>query len=175
MIDVGGHRSGQLRLLVATGGLAPFPVAVLLVALEPVVSQLKVVERFLNLVTLSFHQCCLSVDILKLVLDDLHVVLARSQVVLQLGSLRLLARLRQLELADLLPQVGNSVSLGCGLLFEHLLRFPMGIGQELENLHIEGKKNKTYVGSFTLMFSASMMQLVSNSSRRLISSLFCSL
>jgi len=84
---------------------------------------------------LRLHKGRLSVDILQLVLDNLDVVLGRSQVVLKFGFLGLLAGFGKFQLADILLQIGNGIDLDCVLVFEHLLRLPMSSGQKLVNLN----------------------------------------
>ena len=176
---MGSRQLRRLLLLLDTPADGPSSLLahVLLVTLEPLVGDLQVVERLLRLLMLGLLKSCLRIDALQLILDNLYVILSCSEIVLELRLLRLLSCLGQLKLADLLLQVSNRIDLRCILLFKHFLCIPMRIRQELVNLHTKERKNKntTYVGSFTLMFSASMIQLVSNSSSLLINASFCSL
>lgn len=89
--------------------------------LKPVVGNLEVVKRLLNLFVLVLHKLGLCVHVLHLILDDFDVVLSGSQIVLQLGLLRLLSRLGQLQIADLLLQISDVLSLCIVLVLEHLL------------------------------------------------------
>ena len=114
--------------------------------LKPVVGNLEVVKRLLNLFVLVLHKLGLCVHVLHLILDDFDVVLSGSQIVLQLGLLRLLSRLGQLQIADLLLQISDVLSLCIVLILEHLLSLPIGSGQELVNLHNQNKcKSPTLV------------------------------
>ena len=127
---------------------------------------------------LGFFELHLRFDTLKLMLDDLDVVLGGAQIDLQFRLLHFLPGLTLFDLVNVFFQVGNCLDLSCVLLLEHLLRLPMRIRQELVNLPTQKREESgldTYVGSFTLMFSESMMQLVSNSSSLLIRASFCSL
>ena len=47
-------------------------------------------------------------------------------------------RFRQLQLPDVFLQVGDCIGLRRVLVLEHLLRLPIGIGQKLVNLNIQG-------------------------------------
>ena len=101
-------------------------------------------------------KCHLSVDILKLVLDDFDVVVLGSQVVLKLCALRLLARLGELQLTNLLLEALDGLALRADLIFEHLVGLPTSILQKLDDLKRTQKPGaksdvrNTYVGSITL-------------------------
>ena len=129
---------------------------VVIVTLQACIGDLETVEGLEDLLVLSSLKSNLGVDILKLVLDDLDIVVLGTQVVLKLGALGLLARLGELQLANLLLEALDGLALRADLILQHLVRLPTSILQKLDDLKrtqkpgAESDLRNTYVGSITL-------------------------
>ena len=108
---------------------------VLNVALHSLVGLLQDVERLVNFLVFSLDQLHLRSDIFKLILEDFDVVLCGSAVVFNFSLLRFLLCFVHFNFLDFTLQIRNRLSLGVILVSKHLLRLPMRIRQELENLY----------------------------------------
>ena len=97
----------------------------------------QIAKRLGDFLVLGFQEQHLCVDVFELVLEDFDVVFGGPAIVLNLRLLSLLVGLVHLDLLDFSLELGDGVGLCVGLLSQHLLRFPMGIRQELENLHTQ--------------------------------------
>ena len=126
-------RSSILRLLPSWRILAFL--VVLNVTLHSLVGLLQYVERLVHFLVLSLDQLHLRGDVFKLILEDFDVVLCGSAVVFNFSLLRFLLCFVHFNFLDFTLQLRNRLSLGVILVSKHLLRLPMRIRQELENLY----------------------------------------